>query len=601
MKSLTLLIILTMSAKECLIANPTNGSPSTGGIVEVSRFGVKPDSGADVTEGVRAALDYCRTSKAAKLIFAPGRYDFWPDRAAEKYLFISNNDDGLKRIGFPLVGQAGLQIDGGGAEFLFHGPMVPFLIEEARNIRIENLKVDFARAFHSEGKVLAVSPETVDVDISEEFPFEIWNGVLVFTGGEKAPEGSIRGRKSTMVMPVGTALAFDPKRRETAYMMSDKGGLEHGVPAEKLGGRRVRLHLKDVQANVGDVLAFGAARRDYPGIVVSDSSDIHLDRVTLHHSGGMGIIAQRSGNLFLDHVRITPSGTRIISTTADATHFTNCFGKLELRDCLFENQLDDATNIHGLYARIDEILAPNRFVARLVHPQQAGVQFLKSGVRLELTHGPSLESIGEVTAESVEPINKELTVVTTRTPLPKDVVAGDSVSDADANTADVLIQDCVIRNNRARGILLGSRGKIRIEGNQFHTPGSAILFEGDARFWFEQAGVRDVTIRGNTFDNCNFGVWGNACISVGSGIAKEFRKSSRYNRNILIEDNLFRTFDTGPLVKIYSVSGLTFHRNRLEKSTAYPPRPDAGSEWFIQSDSDAIKIEEPTADRPSKQ
>ena len=45
----------------------------------------------------------------------------------------------------------------------------------------------------------------------------------------------------------------------------------------------------------------------------------------------------------------------------------------------------------------------------------------------------------------------------------------------------------VISATTGPGVLLGSRGKIVIENNTFHTPGAAILLEGDARFWFEQA------------------------------------------------------------------------------------------------------------------
>jgi hypothetical protein len=229
----------------------------------------------------------------------------------------------------------------------------------------------------------------------------------------------------------------------------------------------------------------------------------------------------------------------------------------------------------------------------MVHPQQAGVDFIKTGTRLELNDGPSLREEGFAVVKSVERLNKHRSIVEIEAPLPASVTLGDSVADADANTAHVLIRNCVMRGNRARGILLGSRGPMVIEGNTFHIPGAAILFEGDSRFWFEQAGVRDVVIRGNTFDNCNFGVWGTGCIQVGSGIADEFKSVSRYNRNIRIENNLFRVFSKLPLLSIYSVDGLTFIGNRLEKTNAYPA-PEQG-EWkpFVVTDSNNVKIEEP--------
>jgi hypothetical protein len=355
--------------------------------------------------------------------------------------------------------------------------------------------------------------------------------------------------------------------------------------------------IRNASAKPGNVFVFGAEMRDSPGIVISDSSDVHLSDLKLHHCGGMGVIARRSADLFVKRLRVTPppGGQRIVSLTADATHFVNCRGRIEMEDCLFEQQKDDATNIHGLYAMITRILSPTRFEVRMIHSQQAGVDFVKPGTRLELTDGPSLKENGFAIAKTVERINKQSTIIETEGPLPANVVVGDSKADADANTAEVLIKNCVIRGNRARGILLGSRGKMVIEGNTFHTPGAAILFEGDSRFWFEQAGVRDVVIKGNTFDNCNYGIWGTGTIQVGSGITDEFKGVSRYNRNIRIENNLFRHFSKLPLLSMYSVDSLTFTNNRLERSTAYPAADGREGKLFIITDSDNLKVEDPKA------
>jgi hypothetical protein len=100
------------------------------GVIDMAAFGAKAD-GSDTTPSLRAALDAARSGKASKLTFAPGRYDFRPERAGEQYLFVSNNDEGLKRIAFPLTDIKGLEIDGGGSTFVFHGYTVPFLIEES--------------------------------------------------------------------------------------------------------------------------------------------------------------------------------------------------------------------------------------------------------------------------------------------------------------------------------------------------------------------------------------------------------------------------------------------------------------------------------------
>jgi hypothetical protein len=564
-------------------------------VLDMASFGAKTD-GSDTTPSVRAALEEIRKGKAKKLVFQPGRYDFHPERASEEYLFVSNNDEGLKRIVFPLKGLEGIEIDGGGSTFIFHGYTVPFLLDQANDITLRNFTVDFSRPFHSEGKVLAITPDHVDLEFSQEYPHEIRNGVLVFTNGQKANAPATTVTSGEVLYPYGSLLAFDPVKRETAFMAKDRYKVGDGIAADKLGPKRVRLKIPDISAKAGDVLVFSPKNRDVPGIVISDSSGIHLTDITLHHSGGMGVIAQRSADIFVKKLRVIPppGGTRIVSTTADATHFVNCKGRIELVDCLFEQQKDDATNIHGLYAKITQIDSPSRFEVTLVHPQQAGIDFIQPGTRLELNDGPSLREEGFAIVKSVERINKQRTIVEIEGALPESVTVGDSVADADANTAEVLIRGCVLRGNRARGILLGSRGPMVVEGNTFHTPGAAILFEGDSRFWFEQAGVRDVVIRGNTFDNCNYGVWGTGTIQVGSGIADEFKSVSRYNRNIRIENNLFRAFSKLPLLSMYSVDGLTFTGNRLERTKAYPAPEEGEWKMFNITDSDNVKVEEPS-------
>ena len=557
-------------------------------------FGLKPDTGSDAAPGIRNAINAARSQGGGKLVFAPGRYDIYPESASEKYLFVSNNDEGLKRIGFPLTDLKDLEIDGQGAQFFFHAPMVPFLIENSTGVTIKNLSFDFVRPFQSEGKVLAVTPESVDLEFSDEFPYEIRNGILVFTNGKKVGGTETTVKNGDVIYPYGSLLAFDPAKRETAFMAKDRYALDAGVMAREIGPRQVRIMAGKISAEPGNILVFGVPRLN-PGVVISDSAQVRLEAVNIYNCGGMGVIAQRSTDLFVYKVQVTPppSGKRITSITADATHFVNCRGRIELVDCLFENQKDDATNVHGLYAKIVRILAPNKFEVRLVHPQQAGVDFVKVGTRLELTNAGSLEPLGYLEAKSVERVNKASTIIETAAPLPATVVVGDSIADADANTAEVLIKNCVIRGNRARGVLLGSRGKMVVEGNTFHTPGCAILFEGDARFWFEQAGVRDVVIRNNNFDNCNFGVWGRGVITVGSGISKEFRPTSRYNKNITIENNLFRVFSNQPLLNLYSVDGLNFRNNRLERTQDYPATGKPADALCEVTDSDGVTLEDP--------
>jgi hypothetical protein len=559
--------------------------------IRAADYGAISNDGLDDTPAVQAALKAC-AGAPSRLVFGPGQYDFYPDRAPERYLFVSNNDEGLKRIAFPLEKSEGLEIDGQGARFMFRGWITPFALDHAKNITLKNFSMDWTRTFHSEGKILEVHTNGLTVGFSEAFPYEVRNGILVFTDGKKSQEPQTTVKGSELTYPYGGLLEFDAQKRETAYMVHDYW-VKGGVTAQNVGQRKVRITLPKLTGTVGNILVFGPSHRDCPGIVVSDSANVTVSHVNIYHCGGMGVIAQRSRDIIVDQVKVTPApnSDRIISITADATHFVNCSGKITLSNCVFENQKDDATNVHGIYARVARLLAPDVIEVQLIHPQQHGFDFIVPGMKLELVHGPSLVTYGEAIVKGVERVNKEFTRVTLTQPLPAESIVGDVVASADGYP-ETWIHHCVIRNNRARGILLNSRAKTVIEENVFHTPGAAILLEGDGRFWYEQAGVRDLVIRKNTFDNCNFGVWGKATIEVGAGIAKECRAASRYNRNIVIEDNLFRTFGHGSFVQMYSVDGLTIRSNRVEASTAYPAKENAKDKRFDITESDNVSVSE---------
>lgn len=549
--------------------------------VSITQFLDPVDGMSDATWAVRRALAYCKEKGIRKLIFPKGVYHFQPRHADERLLYISNNDSGVKRVAFLLEGFQKFEIDGQGAQFVFRGYLLPFYIAKSEGMLLKGFSVDFERSFQSEGRILEVGDGSVDVEFGEAFPYKVKEGALRFYG---------KGDDSQTEYPASLMLEFDPVRKETAFMAQDYYLGSPAIQAEEIAPGRVRVKVPKVRATPGNVFVFGPSQRLVPGITIEDSREITIKDVTLHNSGGMGVIAQRSGDILIDKLVVTPSQGRILSTTADATHFVNCYGKVSLINGRFENQMDDATNIHGVYVRVTRILSPTELEVQLVHWQQAGFDFLHPGLKVELVSKDSLITLGEARVKSALRLNSIYTRVELDQPIPQEVKVNDVLADSE-HYPEVLVRGCTIRGNRARGMLMASRGRTMIENNVFHSPGAAILLEGDGSYWFEQAGVRDLTIRGNTFDNCNFGVWGHSTIEVGAGIKPEQRAGSRYNRNITIENNTFRSFDDTPLVSAYCVDGLRFRGNRIEKTTEYPAYRTQ-QKRFVISDSDNIDIAE---------
>ena len=548
---LFVLVVLAASAASC------SNDPK---IVYLADYLQEGQAEKDAMPAIREALAVCREMNASRLVLPEGTLRIWPDQAYEKYQFISNNTESLKRIAFDLEGMDNFVVEGKNTLLLFTGFISPFSIEECENVRVENLSIDYTRTFHSEGIIEKVGEGYLDIRFPEDYRCNIVNGCLYFTD------------ENNITYDFSNLLEFDSQKREPAFLASDYWLSKRTIQAEKLESNLVRIKRHDLKGTVGNVMVFGAAARYNPAFFISDSDEVWIRNVNIWHCGGMGVIAQRSRDIELMNVDVVPSPGkgRMISITADATHYVNCAGYIRMLDCTFCNQKDDATNIHGLYMAVDEFLAPDKVVLKWRNSGQYGVDFVKPGMKVEIVDQKTTDTYCYAVVKDVERLNKIATVVTFEEALPEGVERNMVVA-ADEEYPDVIIRGCHMAGNRARGLLLGSRGRMVIEDNYFHIPGAAILFEGDGNYWFEQAGVREVIIRNNVFENGNFGypTWGAACIAVGTRIPELDKAERGYHRGILIENNTFRVFDPR-ILNLFSVEDLTFRNNTIEMTDDYP-------------------------------
>ncbi|MBI4977231.1 MAG: hypothetical protein HZC28_07095 [Spirochaetes bacterium] len=523
--------------------------------INVRDFGAKPDR-SDATLAVLSALAACRASVDAVLVFPKGDYHFYPETAHEMYAAISNNSHGLKRCALPLLGLNGLTVKGNGSRLVMHGIMMGVIISASSDVTIEDISIDWEHPFYAQGDVVDASEKHFDMKIPSAFPYAIKKDVLVFPG-----EGC--------EFPLTHFLEFDPATRAVAYMALDNAGSPWHIErrAEALAGGAVRI-FADMKTppKKNNVMVLRTGTRHSPGIFIDESRDVRFTNVTVNHCGGMGFIGQNTENITLSHCSVTPSGDRMFSASADATHFVYCRGMIRIENCLFENQLDDPGNVHGIYGRLDERIDEKTALVRLVHHEQVGINIAKAGERMRFVSNRTLLPFAESTVTGVRILNVDRMLVTFDA-LPQ-FSPGDVIENMN-RVPDLIITGTTARRNRARGFLITTAGKVIVENNTLSTPGSALKISGDANSWYESGAVSDVTIRNNKFIDCNYGVWGRAVIDIDPEMPEFSDKC--YHRNIRIEQNLFRTFDTG-LVYARSVDGLSFTGNIMEKTVSYKPR-----------------------------
>ena len=93
------------------------------------------------------------------LLFDDATYPFYPEKALDRYIAVSNNDNGDKKVVFNLEGMKNVTVCGDGTEFLFHGGMVPFYISNSECVTIKGISLDYDYPFTLEGKVVESSDE----------------------------------------------------------------------------------------------------------------------------------------------------------------------------------------------------------------------------------------------------------------------------------------------------------------------------------------------------------------------------------------------------------------------------------------------------------
>ena len=87
--------------------------------------------------------------------FAKGRYDFHPSDAVKREYYVSNHDQNQpKTIGLCLENWKNLTIDGNGAQFIYHGQMLPIALVNSENVTFKNFSIDFEHPHIAQVEVL---------------------------------------------------------------------------------------------------------------------------------------------------------------------------------------------------------------------------------------------------------------------------------------------------------------------------------------------------------------------------------------------------------------------------------------------------------------
>lgn len=545
-------------------------------------------SGASDPSGVWLAQQ--KIGDGVTLELPPGVHHVRAEGLASRFLHITNNDDGEKRILFDLSGRKNVTIDGKGAELIMHGHVIPFFMEGAENITIRNLVIDWANPFYAQGEITAAGKGWFECRFEKDYTVEVQDGNLLAINPDLDEPTHFHNLNY-----------IDPVREEQALDSADEyfalrtGNYLADVRAD--GTIRISSKHFRFQPKSGQVAVFQYAGRTSPAIAVQNSRGIRIEDVTQYHAAGIANVFEGSRDISINRMAVTRRGNRWYSALNDATHFMDCSGEIRIENSLFEFQGDDATNIHGTFRAIEGFLPDNGILLRLMHPQHLGIDTLKAGDTIAFLTKDELQTIHTATVKRVKPIDQERMEIYCGSPLPE-LDPADHVLMNYITDVDVLIRGNRIQKNRARGLLIKTLGKVRIEDNKFHTPGPALLISAGLTHWFESGPVNDVAIVNNVFDRCNFGNWGTALIQITAHLENEASEKP-VMENIRILNNRILQIKQ-PLLMARSVQNLQFLDNEILLGSGYPTQLKAGGQYqlgpgIMDARLQADSLPEPTA------
>ncbi len=433
-------------------------------------------------------------------------------------------------------------LDGQGATFLFSGLQQAMTWVNCSDITLRNIVIDWQRPPFSQGWVTAVAPDLLSFDVQVNAKYPV-------TGTE----------------PVLAFQAYDPQARSplpsSVVMQNTVTGVSLTAPQH--------LHIvlsKPCTLVAGNLVVLRHAIYNYDGCFLGQCSNVLVQNVSVYTCPGMGLMANHCENVSLQGFNVcrAPGSNRLMTSTADATHFIGCKGSLEVVGCLLENQGDDALNVHGKYytvanqtdsASLDAVIADSTAVPR-------------DGDTLELSDGTTLATTATATVASTTYDEQSGAChITLTSPITAPVHTGVDFLLDTTWLPKVHIMNCTARNNRGRGFVIRARDALVEENSCSHIAGPGVEISCSA-FWMEGPASQNVIVRGNTFSECNNSVYlpvggfVTGSITVRAELADHTDSPVIVHQGITLANNTIKDSDhTG--IYIGSASGCHTHSNPM--------------------------------------
>ena len=433
-----------------------------------------------------------------------------------------------------LKGRKDLALDFGGGTLMLHGKLQAFVLEGCENIVIKNVAVLNDRAAFTEGTVVENGGDFLTLRLNPHHPCRVEDGRLIPT--------SEYWENDTLDSTVMFMQCFDADTREGCGLqlcMIGKVVHRENLPfsfeqyvAEEAEGGLLRLRGNAAECfRPGRVVAIGHERRYLSTFFLRDCRNVRLENVRILNGPGMGVMPIHCRDLYLDRVKFTHDGKSqgIVTNLADGLHTFACGGDLVMTDCVFEGMIDDALNVHGQFDLLEKTEGDRLTVRQTIKKETTAVTIFGAGDRIGVHRGRTTEVEAEYTVREARILDDDFVELVLDRPAAVPHEVGSLVENLSAQ-CDLTMRNCAFRKANTH-LRIQTAGKVRIDDCVIGLP---LWLTGDASFWFESSGVRDMAVRGTAFTTEA------ATILVNPQVLPT-EKEPYYHRNIRVEGCSFQS------------------------------------------------------------
>lgn len=435
-----------------------------------------------------------------------------------------------------------------------------FLFSDCRELTLEGFTFTTDAPVNTVGTVIGKNPKehTYDVLIDPEFPV---TGFEHLYGSDTVDdEGS----------PDYALETYDKIEKTT---VTDENGKERlkitGVVYTVIGDHTIRVQLPDWvnydRVHVGHRIMYRYLIYGNGTLSFADCHDVTVRHIEIARSNSFGAhVSPRSSNFTFEDFNIrSPKGSKAVyASNADGIHILGLSGYLKMKNCHFDGLGDDALNIHSIAGEIAAISDDGKHM-HFTRGNDRGLpqKWAQSGDVILVYDKETLHVKGRLTLSQYADNGDAEIAAEEGTCAVGDILAND------AFFAAVTIENCSVRNTRARGFLLQTRNVLVDNCHIYGMALPAIIISPDINYWYEVGPAENVEIRNCTFEKCS---WIVKASNVGAVVVKTCHDDKLPNmptgvhHDIRFINNTFKHCGNSGIF-VASTDGVTVRGNRFSE------------------------------------